>query len=96
MMRFIDLGKQIAVDESDPDWNREFAFFNTINDHFLEFDDEQVWDSWESFEESVREHFRPTGSKRDKEYAEDLLRRLKSLCPKWVFKEKGDSNGSTS
>jgi hypothetical protein len=88
MMRFIDLGKQIAVDESDPDWDREFAFFNTINDHFLEFDDEQVWDSWEQFEKSLMEHFQPISSKQEKEYVDGLMRRLKSLCPKWVFEKK--------
>lgn len=31
MMRFIDLGKQIAVDETDPDYPRQFAFYDTID-----------------------------------------------------------------
>src|SRR5271163_3779191 len=47
MIRFIDLGKQIAVDETDPDWPRQFAFFDTVTDTFIELDQNgYVWNSW--------------------------------------------------
>lgn len=86
MMRFIDLGKQIAVDESDPEWPRQFAFFNTIDNQFLKFDGEVVWDSWYEFtlafdEEGI-----------DDQDAKRLFERLSSLCPPWVF---GSSNNAT-
>ena len=78
MIRFIDIGKQIAVDETDPEWPRQFAFWDTIYDVFLRFDGEQVWDDWKSFERAfiAQEPFT---------YDKELLNRCRVLCPQWVF-----------
>jgi hypothetical protein len=46
MIRFIDLGKQIAVDETDPEWPRQFAFYDTVSDSFIDLGNGYVWDSW--------------------------------------------------
>ena len=46
MIRFIDLGDQITCDGC-----HQFAFFDTIRDKFIEFDDYCTWSSWEEFEE---------------------------------------------
>lgn len=47
MIRFIDLGKQIAVDETDPDYPRQFAFYNTVSDTFVDLGGfGHVWNSW--------------------------------------------------
>ena len=73
MMRFIDLGKQIAVDETDPDYPREFAFYNTVDDSFLRFNSGSTWESWNDFLS-------------DFDGSQELLLRLKNLCPVWVFK----------
>src|SRR5271156_2045190 len=73
MMRFIDLGKQIALDETDPDYPREFAFFNTINDKFVELGGMgHIWSSWANI---IR--FCPDESK-------ELLDRLWSISPEWA------------
>ena len=74
MIRFIDLGKQIAVDETDPDYPRQFAFYNTISDTFLSANGGQVFDSWHEFEKNA------TG-----EISRDMVSRCFGLCPKWVF-----------
>ena len=44
MIRFIDLGDQIL------EGMREFAWFDTVVDRFIEFNGTHVWDSWEDFE----------------------------------------------
>jgi len=44
MIRFIDLGYQITIEKT-----RQFAWFDTISDKFLEFSENQVWDSWGDF-----------------------------------------------
>jgi hypothetical protein len=74
MIRFIDLGKQIGIDE---EWPREFAFFDTVSDKFLKFGNEQVWESWNDFLESgfIGQYF---------------IDRLKPLCPSWVFEANND------
>lgn len=71
MIRFIDLGKQIGGD--DEEWFRQFAFFNTISDRFLEYNHAQVWSNWEDFEKDYKLY--PDGY---------TLERLKSLVPEWV------------
>ena len=45
MIRFIDLGDQITLDGT-----KEFAWFDTITERFIEFNGTHVWDSWEYFE----------------------------------------------
>lgn len=76
MIRFIDIDKQIAVDPTDPDWPRQFAFYDTIYDVFLNFSGEEVWEDWPSFEKALIST-RP-------DYDEILLQRCKNLCPDWV------------
>ncbi len=73
-MRFIDLGKQIGIDE---EWPREFCFWNTVSDRFLEFGGYQVWTDWKDF----------TG---DFDGDAGMLERLKGLCPSWVFTDDTD------
>lgn len=75
MIRFIDLGKQIAVDESDPDWPRQFAFFNTINDQFISINGYMVFDSLADFLSEVEQ---------TDEIDAVLLSRMCSLLPEWV------------
>lgn len=74
MIRFIDLGKQIGLDE---EWPREFAFFDTCTARFVEFNGEQVWESWEDFISC----FLVTPD-RALEYVDKEFRKA---CPDWVF-----------
>ncbi len=78
MIRFIDIGKQIAVDEYDPEWPREFAWFDTISDVFLCFDGAMVWESWNDFENSWRLHYHGKGDPSE-------LKRFRSLTHEWAF-----------
>jgi hypothetical protein len=74
MIRFIDLGKQIASDETDPDYPRQFAFYNTISDQFLSTNGGQVWYSWDDFLNNAA-----------LELSLEMIERCRSLCPAWVF-----------
>ena len=74
MIRFIDLGKQIAVDETDPDYPRQFAFYNTVNDQFISVNGSQVFDSWREFDTYA-----------DGELTPEFILRCKRLCPLWLF-----------
>jgi hypothetical protein len=47
MIRFVDVGRQLGLDE---EWPRQFAFFNTVTDTFVSFRGIQVWDSRANFE----------------------------------------------
>jgi hypothetical protein len=80
MIRFIDLGKQLALDESDPEWSREFCFYDTIQAEFLSFEGQQVFESWEDLLEQIDDG--------DAAY----LRRITSLIPTWVPKGKPTLN----
>jgi hypothetical protein len=73
VIRFIDLGKQIAVDETDPDYPREFAFFDTVSGEFINLCQMgHVWDSWTD----IMKH------------ADDLpigtLERMWNVSPEWA------------
>ncbi len=48
MIRFIDLTNQIVIPADDEIWH-EFAFFNTVNDKFMEFCGEQAWHTVKDF-----------------------------------------------
>ena len=75
MIRFIDLGKQIALDENDPEYPRQFAFYDTVIDRFLNLGGgDQVWDSWLDI-------LRFVGPEDPK-----LLDRLWALSPDWTKK----------
>jgi hypothetical protein len=70
------LGKQIALDENDPDWKREFAFYDTLQASFLSFSGQCVFDSMEDLIEQM-----------DMEDAA-MLKRVTSLIPAWVPRGK--------
>jgi hypothetical protein len=80
MIRFIDLGKQIALDENDPDWPREFAFYDTCMAQFLSFDGQSIFDSLEDLLEQMDDE--------DAAY----MKRITSLIPKWVPRGKPTIN----
>ena len=80
MIRFVDLGKQIAVDENDPDWHREFCFYDTISASFLRFDGQSVFESWEDLLEQMD----------DEDPA--FMKRITSLIPNWVPRGKPTIN----
>ena len=75
MIRFIDLGSQIGIDDT---WPREFAWFNTVTDTFLNFGGSETWYSWDDFEGDWTSESAFT------------LERLRSLCQPWVFEVKGN------
>lgn len=80
MIRFIDLGRQIAVDETDEEWPRQFAFYNTVSDEFISLSGMgYVWDSWEDILEYAPDE------------SPELMQRLWSVSPDWA---KGDVNYS--
>jgi hypothetical protein len=74
MIRFIDLGRQISCGGA-----REFAFYNTIPDMFVDFGGSgcQTWNCWEDFKEAF--HLQDGYNDLD---------RFKVLCPEWVFTKK--------
>lgn len=47
MIRYVDLGKQLAVDETDSDWPEQFAFFSTVSDQFVVINGYVVFNSLE-------------------------------------------------
>jgi len=80
MIRFIDLGKQIAVDETDPEWPRQFAFYDTVYDVFYEFGGEQVWDNWKEFEKAYLDNCN-TMDLRGRP-----IERFRNISQHWIFK----------
>lgn len=76
MIRFIDLGRQIALDESDPEWPREFAFYDTLQASFLSFDGQSVFDSHEDLIEQMDD------------VESSYMKRIISLIPEWVPRGK--------
>lgn len=74
MMRFVDLGKQLAVYESNPNYPRQFAFYNTVSDTFITANGGSAFDSWGDFLEQAAGELAP-----------ELINRLRSLCPQWVL-----------
>lgn len=81
MIRFIDLGKQIAADHNDPDWPREFAFYDSLQASFLSFDGRQVFDSRQDLIEWMDDH--------DKAHVNRVL----NLIPEWVPTSKRTMEG---
>lgn len=70
MKRFVDLGRQLWVDEDDLEMPRQFAFYCTVVAEFESFSGQQVFDSWEDFALF---------------YDGSDGGRYKCLCPPWVF-----------
>lgn len=75
MIRFIDLGKQIAVDEDDPKYPRQFAFFDTIPSQFVKINGYVVFDSLADLMAEIEQ---------DESVHADFARRLLGLTPDWV------------
>jgi len=87
MIRFIDIRNQGT--------GERFAFYNTVNNKFLEFDYEQAWTNWNEFEiaflnEEYRQCIQPGHFLKDTPLKREELERFKSLCPEWVFDDKED------
>ena len=57
MIRFIDMGRQIWIDDQDLDCPQYFAFWDTVTNRFLEFGSEQAWSSWKEFEGSLKDQY---------------------------------------
>ena len=64
MIKFVDLRSQAV--------GYRFAWFNTFNDHFEEFDTSQAWDTWDEFADDYVHTDRVTT---------DGLSRYRALCP---------------
>ena len=77
MIRFIDLGKQIAQDKNDPDWPREFAIYDTLQASFLCFGGMQVFDCRQDILDNMDDN--------DQSYMKKVL----SVLPEWVPKDNG-------
>jgi hypothetical protein len=75
VIRFIDLGKQIAVDETDPAWPRQFAFYDTVGDHFISINGCMVFDSLADLISEIEQDYT------DPHFANRLL----GLLPDWVM-----------
>jgi hypothetical protein len=74
LIRFIDLGKQIATDPDDHKWSREFCFYDTLEAQFVSFDRRVVFDSFDDLKDCLDEN--------DVAYG----RRILGLLPSWVPK----------
>jgi hypothetical protein len=83
VIRFIDMGKQIWMNDEDPDCTKYFAFWDTVTNRFLEFAEEQAWPSWNDFEEALKDHF-GENYKTEPSFRPYYLR-CKGLCADWVF-----------
>ena len=70
MIRFVDLGTQIN------EWERLFAFWNTVNDQFEIFSWSQKWANKLDFQKSFQDD--PAGYSTD-----DLERRYRMIPENW-------------
>lgn len=78
MIRFIDLGKQIALDSDDDDYPRQFAFFDTIYDQFVKINGYVVFDGLADLLTEMQQD--DTGL-----VTAEFANRLLSLCPPMVI-----------
>lgn len=83
MIRFIDLGRQIAVDERDESWPRQFAFYDTVYSRFVSINGWQVFDSLGDFLQEVEQDGTITG---------EFATRLAGLTPEWVRRVSAPRN----
>ena len=77
MMRFIDIRDGVYPGDKDC---TQFSWWDTITDSFVEFNGEQMWDSWDEFEKDVRDE-----DLENYNYycvTEEILARFKGLYPK--------------
>lgn len=77
MIRFIDLGKQIAQDKNDPEWPREFALYDTLQASFISIGGMQVFDCRQDLVDNMDDN--------DISY----MRKVLSVIPEWVPKANG-------
>jgi len=75
MIRFINLTGQIFI--NDPELH--FAWFDTVVDEFMEFYDNQEWNSWEEFDADLTIDHHKQNIDKDETIA--LLNRFKRLFP---------------
>ena len=80
MIRFVDLGKQIAVDENDPEYLPDFCFYDTISACFITFSGQQIFNSHEDLLEQMEDE--------DPAY----MKRILGLIPNWVPRGKPTIN----
>jgi hypothetical protein len=69
-IRFIDLREKLGC----------FAFYETTVDRFLEYNGEQTWTRWDSFERDFQAD--PTT------VASNRIDYLREHCPDWVFESR--------
>jgi len=71
MIRYIDIGDQIMEDSS------QFAWFDTVIDRFLMFNDSHTWETWGEFEDD----FSAAGGEDSYTIQKHQLARFKRLYP---------------
>lgn len=74
MIRFINLTGQILID--DPEVH--FAWYDTIKDKFIAFQDNRSWHTWEKFEQDLRLHYMWFHAD---ENIDEVIARFKCLFP---------------
>jgi hypothetical protein len=75
MIRFIDIGRQIALDENDESEPRQFAFYDTTSDRFISINGWQVFDSLGDLLREIEQ---------DETMTAEFTMRLFGLTPEWV------------
>ena len=83
---FIDLGSP-APDFADDEYSRQFAFFDRLDNRFVEFNGDQAWSSWGEFESDLRSCSTLPDFPYRTKLTNETVDEFKSLCPNWV-KEK--------
>lgn len=85
MIRFVDLGRQLWVNQTDEDCPRQFCFYDTVNDKFISIGGQQVFNCWTDFIEQV-----------DVEMVDHkgaaIILGVRPLCAEWVFEDKKKEN----
>lgn len=76
MIRFIDMGSQVYLD--DVDVQHSFAFIDTFTDKFLEFNGSVYWDSYADFVEDFQDSINQGGTARR---ASNFWTRINGLIP---------------
>ena len=72
MIRFINLTGQIFIDDEP-----HFAWFDTITDEFMEFNDSQDWHTWDEFVDDLTEYLKRAYV--SKKVATEILERFQRL-----------------
>ena len=80
MIRFIDLTNQIMIPADDNDIWMEFAFYNTVNDRFIDLCGSQTW-------HTVKDFLDDFSLDKHNDYFEDPMRFI-GLIPKEFFDSK--------